>query len=184
MTQNSQIETELTKLQKRLKHSEEIALNLSTHNTIDNIYQYSINGNIVFYRMDPHIGFEVILRVSPKRDIVLSNDDKYLYVSDDSNQDLFPVEKLSETYFRAFRNSKWLVFIKESQNKLIFKEPENGIYYNGFGFKIVDDSKKGPVVKENQVNSYSADIKSFDDYKDMETFTGRVDWHSDWQTEK
>jgi hypothetical protein len=143
--------------------------------TIDDIYQYPRDGNIIFYKLDPLKGFEVVLQVSSTKDItVLSNDDKYLYFADDSTQSLYPVEKLSETYFKVFRNNKWLVFTKETQNKIIFKEPDNGIYYNGLECKIVDDPIKGPVRIATNTS----------DYKDMETYNGRVDWHLDWQTEK
>jgi hypothetical protein len=143
--------------------------------TIDDIYQYRRDDNIIFYKLDPLKGFEVVLQVSSTKDItVLSNDDKYLYFADDSTQSLYPVKKLSETYFRVFRNNKWLVFIKETQNKIIFKEPDNGIYYNGLECKIVDDPIKGPVRIATNTS----------DYKDMETYNGRVDWHLDWQTEK
>jgi hypothetical protein len=153
--------------------------------TIDDIYQYPRDGNIIFYKIDPLKGFEVVLQVSSTKDVtVLSNDDKYLYFADDSTQSLYPVEKLSETYFRVFRNNKWLVFIKETQNKIIFKEPDNGIYYDGFGCKIVDDSIKGPVRIATNISNNHEFKESPSDYKDMETFTGRVDWHSDWQTEK
>jgi hypothetical protein len=103
---------------------------------------------------------------------------------DKSIQSLYSVEKISETYFRVFKDNKWFVFIKETQNRLIFKESENGIFYNGFGFKIVDDSIKGPVVKKTK-NYNIHKFKEFpSDYRHMETFTGREEWHSDWQTEK
>ncbi len=186
LAQNNQLTIESNKIQEVLQ---QILLDLSTRSlvihTIDDIYQYSINSNIVFYKIAPLKGFEVVLQVSSFKDNnVLSNDDKYLYSADDLNQALYPVEKLSVTYFRVFKENKWLVFIKETQNKLIFKEPKNGIYYDGFGFKIVDDFIKGPMVKETNVDNNNEFKESPRDFKDMETFTGRVDWHSDWQTEK
>jgi hypothetical protein len=143
--------------------------------TIDDIYQYRRDDNIIFYKIDPLKGFEVVLQVSSTKDItVLSNDDKYLYFADDSTQSLYPIEKLSEICFRVFRNNKWLVFIKEAQNKIIFKEHDNGIYHDGFGYKIVDDPIKGPVRIATNTNDYKDMVNNLEDV-DYNHFRGKTD---------